>query len=262
MATDQIPQYLYKYLSFASPHGAAAIENAIVNRRVYFPYVSQFNDPMEMSPVLVYEGSPKALRKDYERLIKLHAPAMTRERRRSEARSANAGPLHPKNLNATRLSIQRKSAQVFAQQTTAYCLTEENENLLMWAHYADSHKGVCLQFRADRSLGRVARKVVYSTDRPKAEQLSPKKFDQLFASAITKSSDWKYEKEWRVFGASSSSAGYRRIDEDELTGVILGAAIDPVNRESVLNWIASSPTKLGLYKAKFSDEYYRVDVEA
>ena len=41
-----------------------------------------------------------------------------------------------------------------------FCLTPQNESLLMWAHYADSHRGICLQFRNTEPIGNALSEVV------------------------------------------------------------------------------------------------------
>jgi hypothetical protein len=49
------------------------------------------------------------------------------------------------------------------------CFLPERDNLLMWSHYADSHKGYALEFKASRAdfkrLGPMWR-VTYDDDRP------------------------------------------------------------------------------------------------
>jgi hypothetical protein len=86
----------------------------------------------------------------------------------------------------------------------ALCLTEKPANLLMWAHYADHHKGAVVEFAADhqffsRRLGpnddfRHFRKVVYREQRP-AVFLSNSDAIEFF---YFKSREWSYENEWRL----------------------------------------------------------------
>jgi hypothetical protein len=38
--------------------------------------------------------------------------------------------------------------EALCQSYRVYCLSEVCDSSLMWAHYADSHQGVCLEFDA------------------------------------------------------------------------------------------------------------------
>ena len=46
-----------------------------------------------------------------------------------------------------------------------YCLTPHPDSLLMWAHYGDKHKGVCLEFDSTLHFGRAYR-VKYADNLP------------------------------------------------------------------------------------------------
>ncbi len=87
-------------------------------------------------------------------------------------------------------------------------LTETPINLLMWAHYADSHKGAVIEFdtshaalKSPRSATdelRYPRKVLYVDHMPKAS-LDQTNAEVLF---LTKGKPWAYEKEWRILQAA------------------------------------------------------------
>ena len=72
------------------------------------------------------------------------------------------------------------------------CFSEEKESLLMWAYYANSYAGVCLEFdtQNDNLLLENCVKVQYSND------FLPGSTDCDFL--FRKSSQWEHEKEWRI----------------------------------------------------------------
>ncbi len=84
-------------------------------------------------------------------------------------------------------------------------LSEDPKNILMWAHYADDHHGICIEFERSElnSLGRddVTRPVKYLIGYPRVKALD---FITKKAGSVTrkmlwsKSRDWAYEKEWRM----------------------------------------------------------------
>lgn len=84
-------------------------------------------------------------------------------------------------------------------------LTSRPLNLLMWAHYAQSHQGFVIEFDPSHAMFVDARQrpvgfdhlgpVVYSQGRPRYDYLSDVNMVDLF---FHKSIEWKYEKEWRM----------------------------------------------------------------
>lgn len=75
-------------------------------------------------------------------------------------------------------------------------------NPVLWAHYADNHKGMCLEFEVDDSL---IQPVEYKRSRLDLDDLEVRKRlasdrweDKLF-QFTTKFSFWRYEQEYRAF---------------------------------------------------------------
>ena len=100
--------------------------------------------------------------------------------------------------------LQETKARKLEELLGILCLTEDADNLLMWAHYADSHRGFVLHFDeaspffdrrvSDEDELRHLRKVTYSKKRPSLT-LSDVKDGSAF---LTKGSAWRYETEWRM----------------------------------------------------------------
>ena len=72
------------------------------------------------------------------------------------------------------------------------CFSEVNNSLIMWAYYADSSRGVCLEFdlKSNRLLYDNCQKVQYSPNHYGNE----KDFGKFFR----KSTEWQHEQEWRI----------------------------------------------------------------
>lgn len=79
------------------------------------------------------------------------------------------------------------------------CLSETWKEPLMWGHYADSHRGVCLGFEVKAGH---YEKIHYRSDRPTLADYKRESIDQLSTEdlrkiAHSKFNQWKYEREWR-----------------------------------------------------------------
>jgi hypothetical protein len=74
------------------------------------------------------------------------------------------------------------------------CFSQRWHSPVLWSHYADKHRGICLGFEIDR---RGIRAIDYLPTRP-VLRVPPNRKDtnQLL---FTKYSDWSYEEEWRAW---------------------------------------------------------------
>jgi len=80
-----------------------------------------------------------------------------------------------------------------------YSLSEKNNDILMWSHYADHHKGFCIEYeRADSKYNFLShfmcRPVGYENNYPNLNRV----LDVWGINLYTKAVEWEYEAEWRL----------------------------------------------------------------
>ena len=132
------------------------------------------------------------------------------------------------------------------------CFSESITSSTMWAHYADYHKGFALSYDMkslvlSKPNGLMILPVIYSDVRYDATNLlgwgtaqmlglPMNRNDRLdkIKSALYKSSDWAYEKEWRLInsvdqGCSHPSFKYAPI------GIYYGSRISEINKKILHN---------------------------
>lgn len=93
-------------------------------------------------------------------------------------------------MNVLRTAMSVKN--IIVQETPRVtCFSENRDSLLMWSYYANSHKGVCLEFNLqnDEDLSRHCHKVQYSRHFDVGDKSS---------TYFTKSEQWQHEQEWRI----------------------------------------------------------------
>ena len=93
-------------------------------------------------------------------------------------------------------------------------MTTSFESVLMWAHYADSHRGLCAEFEMDPVCFSKAEVVAHSAERPEVridaahgDEASKERFFET--GMHTKAQDWAYEDEWRL--CLEGRVGVRRL---------------------------------------------------
>ena len=129
-----------------------------------------------------------------------------------------------------RREVVRMVANYHNKNTGMICFGKGWGNPVMWAHYADKHRGVCLGFAVEPS---VLSKVDYTDTKIDVELgvhlpnggLTAELLNKVI---LTKSTSWEYEQEWRVLAPLKTpdpSNGLYYTDfgqQVELRAVILG----------------------------------------
>jgi Protein of unknown function (DUF2971) len=91
---------------------------------------------------------------------------------------------------------QPKKFTLFNDLRTAYryaitCFSSNSLSHLMWSHYANNHRGICLEFKISDVLGST-HPCFYTHEMPDFDPQS-----RNLGSALVKGHEWHYEKEWR-----------------------------------------------------------------
>jgi hypothetical protein len=146
-----------------------------------------------------------------------------------------------------------------------YCLTPDLCSMLMWSHYGDSHRGLCLQFSTDNPLFRNAWKVEYSETYPR--WAPHKMLDYSMAALLTKSAAWQYEDEFRILASPTYREGDTLMLQDEdflklppnsLKAVIAGCRGD---YEAVTNIVRQHAPEVVVKRMVQIPNYYRLVIE-
>ncbi|MBC2771066.1 DUF2971 domain-containing protein [Pusillimonas minor] len=92
-------------------------------------------------------------------------------------------------------------------------ISEERNNLLMWAHYASEHKGMCLGFNWGKTGLPAAKEVTYLSSYRLVDFWAYTEDELAEIACFQKSAEWSYEREWR----SLSYPTYERYKALKLT---------------------------------------------
>lgn len=125
------------------------------------------------------------------------------------------------------------------------CLCTEYNNRLMWSHYADSHKGFCVEYdfsgNEDEILSKLPLPVFYSENRPlipwkaameNSEKNTEEAYAELMIGLLTKDKAWEYENEWRILSTGSEDT---EIEMPPISCIYLGVAINEDNRDMIMD---------------------------
>jgi hypothetical protein len=250
---------LYKYRSMASEQEIDWLEEVFRDRKIYFPSPIQLNDPFECRPQIIYYRSASKIKAFFEGQANKRFPHFNRRLRREEERKAI------KRFKSNQDQFIKASYDDFIQKTGLYCVSQINDDLLMWSHYSNGHRGVVLEFDAtkENTLFWEALDVHYDKEYPVVNIMEIGEPEEYRKLLLVKFVQWGYEKEWRII-RTPGEGGPRKYGfaPELLTGVIMGAVISPENRERILKWVKDYSTKITLYQAKINTTKYQLDIES
>ena len=144
--------------------------------------------------------------------------------------------------------IEKKIEESIDRQYRVGSLCTDYKNRLMWSHYADSHKGFCIEYDFGAPCEEVEKifvlPVVYAKNRVMfpwevvmAKDKESKKTKDRAArteifSLLTKDDVWEYENEWRII--SLNQFGIVNIKMPPISCIYIGAHCSEENKQVLI----------------------------
>jgi hypothetical protein len=170
-------------------------------------------------------------------------------------------------LNDEMEKIPKQLAAGSRESTILTSFTEKNDSIIMWSHYASNHSGFCIEYNF-KELGQknttniLLYPVIYQDKLIDITKYLLTADDTLYnnaitlLAAITKSTEWEYEKEWRLlipFGISKNEMNWVTPIPK---AIYMGSKIDP-NNEVIISEIARHK-KIRLFKAEMVHDEFKI----
>jgi len=210
-----IPYRLYRY----TPIGDNSVDN-LISSRLCLNNPRSFNDPFDcwyrkrIKPCF----SARSIAILQSRLFSLFGVNMTEDEFKADDSLQKMADKLPVDKRNGFLAIVEQSVNQVANHTSNYmnrfldehvrvvCLTEYSPaQLLMWSHYGDYHKGMCLEYDfldCDEDTYAMLMPVIYTEEIPSInhDAIDNDSHCESYALKLVlfKSKEWEYEKEWRL----------------------------------------------------------------
>lgn len=263
---------LYKYFG---PPRVTIFENFLIR----FSQTCVLNDPFE-SAALISDRQIKAINDDAELLFKqILAEKGLVVGNDEEHQSIYKDALKQITDHTEKLTkpnnIGKLLIEMLDNSQGILSLSRTNSSLLMWAHYADSHRGFVIGldethpfFHAKDSQGKRTspKNVIYSSRRMVVDSKSPDLSEQILCF---KSLEWAYEEEVRVFRRFGENAkGALKSQKDELhlfylppeciREIYIGANASNSLKNCILNSVNRRKINAEIFEAYISEEKYEI----
>ena len=246
VADGKLQSPLYKYRSLADASKEYTLD-IFRKCELFFAAPSSFNDPFDckFSPVI---ASVKKLA--------------------SEIAQRQTLDYEPENVERAILADSANDANFVKAVDRVMnrhgicCFSRKNEEILMWYHYADSHKGICLGFDVskDPDFFVFPINVTYQDNYPKIDVSQPAGTNKYVSALLgTKYKKWYYEQEVRVY--KEHHQAYHFIPAS-LVCVTFGCKAEAKIIEEVIS-VANANIELNhvrFYKTEMDKETYKLNI--
>ncbi|MGF1845359.1 DUF2971 domain-containing protein [Vibrio clamense] len=248
--------------------------NSIVENTIWFSHVDDFNDPFELyykvtaginsdnftQSLGLYlskreeEGNSLPIPKDM--LLSIISESAPEQRRIIiDSIAAEILPLQMQKINEVR------------NDNKIFSLSFVNDHPLLWGHYANGLKGMCIEYDLNKQLEplNIGYCPVRYDAKPYAinilEMLNNQKNISDYSEEIfaTKNDVWKYEQEFRLVSKNSKMPGNQyQLGNDVIRSIIIGEKM--LNKDILRVRKAIEGRNINLYKAIAIPEDFRIDI--
>jgi hypothetical protein len=286
------PKRLFKYLSFSD-----RLLQQLCAGEVHYSDPATFNDPLDCQPVVKADIPTEELKHVLGQLVVRRAGkeidlAMNKLRLRGDKAVERRRALSQSEVQAIIGDIEYqatypeagdsqeyiRSALAEAMQTElrrshdvgVLCLSERFNSPLLWSHYGQQHRGVCVEYDVSNLAADDVHKVGYGESREilasvvrawLVEDSVDARRAIEEACLLRKSKEWGYEREWRMLGPIG--LGPSRV---ALTAIIFGLRCPRVLQYSIVKILGGADSRTDFWQmasigARFELKRYRVEVD-
>lgn len=245
--SEDPPPLLWKYRPWNN-----RTRSLLVNGELFFSNPVDLNDPFEFRFLEEVPRTPNEIESLSKGCCDLIFPDET-ESFLSDKREELSKAIEKQNAKTN--GVPAISLSKF--KDGIFCASKTFDNLLMWSHYADMHRGVCVGISTETMHSNKFRRVEYLDDLPVLNvELYLSDPDSAFnLISLAKSKAWKYEKEWRTVGEVGVS-----VFPDCVKRIVIGVKADDKTRTDIITAVNEAPHDIEVNQAVMSKEHYFLEV--
>ena len=218
----------------------------LTNMEIFCNLPENFNDPFDCSIDIMNKSTGSILKKRNRDFIGLTKDAIIIDK------------------------VIKKAMNEIKKKSYVSCFTTTNNDELMWAHYSNSHKGVCIEYELNE---KEIEKVSYSEEYPVFSERwingvlninigNREIFNEEFhlnyfqefkeKFYLVKSKAWEYEEEWRIIQAKS----IKKIDKSQIKSIYFGLNTSEEDIKIVIKLLDDLEIKIPIYKMEKVNEKF------
>ena len=234
--------------------------STLINSEIWFSNPNNFNDPFDCNLKCQYlkdydfeERTNNMLRNEFNSAISNESYIREHKIITSVAEAHE----QKRKTKSEQINVDFESKVI---ETGISCFSKNNSSILMWSHYSNNHRGVCLKFNtSDRVFFDNCHQVKYVQEFPGADANLDVEGSHNFLF-FTKSEEWVYEEEVRVIKNSNSLSGF---EPDCLEAIYFGAKCKEKDIKTIMNLVEGLKKydNISYYRFKLSEDSFRLESE-
>ena len=254
---DRMPSTLYKYRSWSDKFH----KRLLTDNELYFASADQFNDPFDAALPYQYKEEDMTDDNIFLKLIEIEKKASP----------------HKSDMQIHEIAYKRQSSGIFksgryweefypelkeiVNRTFGICsLSTEKDNILMWSHYSDCHKGFTVGLDTaivfHTAKGQLM-EVIYNMEFPKVG-LFDSGVSDVIRLLYTKSPVWQYEGEYRL--TIDRPRTTVMLPTSAFKEVVLGCKMPDREKNEVTRLVKDKFKNTKLYEAIISLREFKLDL--
>jgi hypothetical protein len=265
MPTKNLPRKLYKYRSF----GVNSLR-LLSKAEIYYANPLSFNDPLDCDPTVQVDTDRASIeRLCFRMLTVVHGREKALEKMGDHRYMSTEYGDYKTDPKVEKYYMRRLGSEIKQLVDTEMAsrgvlsLAERWDCPLMWSHYADEHRGLCIEYDMNGHCCSHIKPVDYR--RPRSIKITELMQWKLHKSAdaeqnvldtyfFAKSPQWRHEKEWRDIQQTNGvkSAPFY------ISGVYFGLRCDAVVRTSIVKLFANSNSSIAFYDLYPLEDSFRL----
>ncbi|RCW82520.1 DUF2971 family protein [Halanaerobium sp. DL-01] len=268
--TDNYPKVLYKYKSFDKNNYTY---DMLENGNLYFASAKSFNDPFDSALPYNFEGiNSKKGEIWVKKLINKEFSNLGEDKRIKISEGTQKRIGTPEHIKKMKKDIIEKQYDKFG----IHSLSANNKNILMWSHYTNNHKGLCIGINTNKLIDKFLEKankgilldllkVEYKNKMPDInffDSMLDKKSEtkDLYDLISIKSKDWSYENEYRL--VLWDKVNFKmNFGTEIISEIVLGCKADKSDVNKTKNICDNYNHEVKLYKAIKSNKNFEIVLE-
>ena len=241
MKLIKLPDYIYKYISWENSHHQRIVQN----NEIFFSSAKKFNDPFDSTIPLRYDlGTDEQILNLFIKLIRNENSTLTEDELKQLARNEMTGdgvrgePRIQKTIDNQR--------EIIATKYGIFSASYRFDSILMWSHYSNLHKGLCVRFNCEKFKDFIEKECSqkdliivwdntdYKKEYPMLNPFELTDYDLIMKSLLIKSKIWEYEKEIRFILFTHSNKTLI-LPDGIIDQIILGCKIAKNDKQKIID---------------------------
>jgi hypothetical protein len=243
-----IPTTVYKYLRVDRN-----TLSLLIFHELYFSNpVKDFNDPFDFR-----------IRADFTQLFE--EVAKDEQRDPKKPRQLGLGGDLSSMESSEFVGLNSSMNKLFFDKIGVCCFSSKNDDILMFSHYADQHRGICLGFSSsilEQNFSRPEKsnkfqKVEYVSEFPDLK-LGSSNMHEITRLYSMKSKQWEYEEEYRLL--VHDGRGSREFPKNALREVVFGCATPASDKRLIRRVIDLQKTSVLFLQARKARNRFELEL--